>query len=107
MRFLPEEKRDLKTIENCFEKISKLNKILDENLSNNEFIAGSKISVADFNIAHVASTCFMVKVDTSNLKDWNRWISNITSRESFKKINEIIISLGTELMLFFDKIKIL
>lgn len=85
-RFLPEDKRDPKVIETSLEKISKLNKVLDEALKDKEYLNGDKISVADLNVAPIASACFMFKMDLSDLKNFTKWLNSICSRESFKKL---------------------
>ena len=86
-RFMSEDKRDPKQIETLMEKVNRVNKILDQELEGKNFLNGDTISVADINVAPVASACFMLNVDISELKNFSKWIGNMCSRDTFKKLS--------------------
>ncbi len=86
--FVPEEKRDQALIKKSEEKIPGLLQILDQSLKNKDFILGSKISLADINLASVINITSSLKLDVTPYPELNLWFSRMKSRPSFQKFLE-------------------
>ena len=67
------------------EMMDKYLPILNKQLSKNKFIAGSELSIADFNLLAVLDPCEMVQVSLTAYPDITRWRNNLKAQDFYQK----------------------
>lgn len=84
--FILGENADQQKIEECKEKIKNLLPILDKQLSNNKYVCGQQITIADLSIHSSMVYLESCNIDFSEYKCVVGWYSNIKDRPSFEKV---------------------
>ncbi|MCB0351142.1 MAG: glutathione S-transferase family protein [Bdellovibrionales bacterium] len=87
--FVPEERRDMAVIEKAQKAAPQLFLILDQALANNKYIAGDRFTVADINVASVVAIADEVKMDISNYKNIQAWLSSCKDRPAYQKYESL------------------
>lgn len=89
MIFVTEDKRNHSVIEKAKEKIPGLMNILNQALTNKDYLVGGKFSVADINMASVVSILTHLHMDVSPYKNVQHWMEKMNSRPAFRKYSEL------------------
>lgn len=87
--FVPEARRDLDKIAKCEEKLPALLNIIETELANKTYLAGSEFTLADLNTASVVHICKHIKFDVSSYKNITRWLNLIDNRAGFKRFQAL------------------
>jgi glutathione S-transferase len=80
--FMPEEKRDPKTIARAEKGLARPLAVLDAHLSDRKWLVGDSFSIADLNVAGVMLLLQMIDFDLSEWKNVSRWAETCYARES-------------------------
>lgn len=83
--FLPAEQRSAQAITNATEALKAPLKVLDVHLTGREFLLGKDFTIADLNVAAVASLGTMVGLDLSATPKAAAWLQKCLGRESSKR----------------------
>lgn len=83
--FMPEEKKDFKVIEENEKILPQYFAVLDQALNGKKFLNGNEFTLADLNVASVASIAHPIGFDLSPYKNINAWMGAIAERPSFHK----------------------
>lgn len=89
MVFVPEEKRSMAVIEKAREKVPPMLAILDQALTGKDYILGTEVSVADFNLASVVNIAQTFEFDFKPYPAVSAWLERMLSRPSFQKVGEL------------------
>lgn len=87
--FVPEERRDNGIIEKAMAKIPGLLKVLDDALEGKNYLVGDDFTLADLNVASIASLCSEIKFDLTAYKNIQTWLTQISERPAFKKYQKL------------------
>lgn len=82
--FVPEERRNQKTIETNQEKIPNLLGALETSLTSKNFLVGNSFTLADLNTVSVVLILKEIKYDFSEYINLNRWMEEISERQGFQ-----------------------
>jgi glutathione S-transferase len=82
----PEGDRDEKIIKKAMDELSKVLKILDNQLEGKEYILGNRFTLADINVASCVLAADFAKYDYSAYRNVSRWIAKLNERPSFVQI---------------------
>ncbi|WFQ81442.1 glutathione S-transferase family protein [Xenorhabdus sp. SF857] len=88
----PADQRDPKIIAQSVTEIEKWLKIVDDTLSNQQYLAGDKFGMADISLAPLAYLWLNVEIERPSLPNLERWYQLLTERPAFKKIVMIEIN---------------
>ncbi|PHM74647.1 glutathione S-transferase family protein [Xenorhabdus kozodoii] len=88
----PADQRDPKVIAQSLAEIEKLLKIVDETLSNQQYLSGDKLGMADIALAPLVYLWLNVEIARPSLPNLERWYQLLAERPAFKKIVMIEIS---------------
>ncbi|MDC9598258.1 glutathione S-transferase family protein [Xenorhabdus anantnagensis] len=88
----PEDQRDPKMITQSLTEIEKLLKIIDDTLSNQQYLSGNTFGMADIALAPLAYLWLNVEIERPSLPNLERWYQLLTERPTFKKIVMIEIN---------------
>jgi glutathione S-transferase len=80
--FMPEEKRDPKTIARAEKGLARPLGVLDTHLGDRKWLVGDSFSIADLNVAGVMLLLQMIDFDLSEWKNVSRWAEACYARES-------------------------
>lgn len=83
--FMPEGKKDLAAIEKNEKMLPELFSILNKSLENRAFLNGNEFTLADLNVASVASIAHPIGFDMKPYNNINGWMGRIADRQSFNK----------------------
>ena len=83
--FVPEDKRDQKIIDKNLEKLPNLFQILDSKLEKKKYLVGSQFTLADLNVASVASISSAIGFDLKPFHNVTSWMAAISERPAFQK----------------------
>lgn len=83
--FMPEGKKDFKLIEENEKILPQYFAVLDQALDGKKFLNGNEFTLADLNVASVASIAHPIGFDLSPYKNINAWMGAIAERPSFHK----------------------
>lgn len=83
--FVPAERRDHKVIEESEKALPALFEALDNALANNKFLNGNEFTLADLNVASVASIAHPAGFSLAPYKNINAWLGAIAERPSFHR----------------------
>lgn len=83
--FVPEEKRDYKIIEENEKMLPDLFNVLNLALEGKKFLNGNDFTLADLNVASVASIAHPAGFNLAPYKNVNAWLGAIAERPSFHK----------------------
>lgn len=81
----PEDKRDLKSIEDGKAKCYAAGKIMDAELAKTRFMAGDEFSYGDIPVGPFVYRYFRLVPDHPPLPNLERWYKEISARPAFKK----------------------
>lgn len=81
---VPEDQRDEKVIQEAMNALPRVFKILEEHLSDREYMLGDKFTLADINLGTVVLGTQFAEYDLSEYANINRWIQMLLKRPSFK-----------------------
>ena len=85
MLFMPEEKRDMKTVERARKGLQRPFKVLDAALADRNFLLGDAFSVADLNVASVMLLLKNIKVDYAEYSNMDRWAKACYARPALAR----------------------
>jgi len=88
--FVPEERRDNELIEKAMAKIPGLLVVLNDALEGKNNLVGNKFTLADLNVASVASLCSEIKFSLVSYKNIQTWLTKISERPAFKKYQKLL-----------------
>ncbi|KLU16823.1 MULTISPECIES: glutathione S-transferase family protein [Xenorhabdus] len=88
----PADQRDPKIIAQSVTEIEKWLKIVDDTLSNQQYLAGDKFGMADISLAPLAYLWLNVEIERPSLPNLERWYQLLTERPAFRKIVMIEIN---------------
>ena len=87
--FVPEERRDNGIIDKAMAKIPGLLKVLNDALEGKNYLVGNDFTLADLNVASIASLCSEIKFDLTAYKNIQTWLTQISARPAFKKYQKL------------------
>jgi glutathione S-transferase len=87
--FVPEAHRDHAIIAKSLEKIAPLNQLLEQQLTDRNYLVGSSFSLADINVASVAKLCPMIGADLSQFPAIQSWVNRLMERPAALKVAEL------------------
>lgn len=87
--FVPEDKRDMKSVETNREKVPPMLKVLDTSMAGKNYVLGQKISLADFNLFSVVNIAHAFQIDLTAYPAVNEWFKRMKDRPSVRKFSEI------------------
>ena len=87
--FVPEERRDNEAIEKAMAKIPGLLVVLNDALEGKNNLVGDEFTLADLNVASVASLCSDIKLSLTSYKNIQTWLTKIAERPAFKKYQKL------------------
>lgn len=87
--FVPKERRDNEIIEKAMTKIPGLLVVLNDALEGKNYLVGDQFTLADLNVASIASLCSEIKLCLTSYKNIQAWLTNISERPAFKKYQEL------------------
>jgi glutathione S-transferase len=82
---LPEDQRDSAVVANAEAAVQRPLAVLDDQVSDREYLLGGDFTIADLNVAGVLVTALFAKYDLSNFEHVARWMSRCTGRPSFAR----------------------
>jgi len=88
--FVPEERRDNELIEKAMAKIPGLLVVLNDALEGKNNLVGNKFTLADLNVASVASLCSEIKFSLTSYKNIQIWLNKISERPAFRKYQKLL-----------------
>ncbi|MFT4582666.1 MAG: glutathione S-transferase [Gammaproteobacteria bacterium] len=83
--FVAEDKRNDKQIASAEKQLTRPLQVLDDALSNQEWLVGAQFSIADLNVSGVMLLLKMVKFDYSNFANVQRWADACYARPSLAR----------------------
>lgn len=83
--FVPEDKRDLKVIEDNLKKLPELLSVLNSSLEAKNYLAGNQFTLADLNTASVVGICHAIGENLSAYPNIQTWLGAIADRPAFQK----------------------
>lgn len=84
--FLPEAKRDAALMANMLLKIEPLNAILNQHLSDRNYMVTHEFTLADLNVASVARLNQYVGVDLATLPHIKSWLDQLSQRPAYQRL---------------------
>ena len=87
--FVPEERRDNEAIEKAMAKIPGLLAVLNDALEGRNNLVGDEFTLADLNVASVASLCSEIKLSLTSYKNIQTWLAKIAERPAFKRYQKL------------------
>ena len=84
-RVLAREKRDAARVERNLKALEKPFTVLNNELTNKQYLLNSQFTVADLNVAAVLSWCRPARVDLSRWSRLSEWLERCVSRPAFKR----------------------
>ncbi|CAM3835605.1 glutathione S-transferase family protein [Xenorhabdus thuongxuanensis] len=88
----PADQRDPKIIGQLLAEIEKWLRIIDDTLSNQQYLSGDKFGMADIALAPLAYLWLNVEIERPSLPNLERWYQLLIERPAFRKIVMIEIS---------------
>ena len=88
--FVPEERRNNEVIEKAMAKIPGLLVVLNDALEGKNNLVGDKFTLADLNVASVASLCSEIKFSLTSYKNIQIWLTKISERPAFRKYQKLL-----------------
>ena len=88
--FVPEERRDNELIEKAMAKIPGLLVVLNDALEGKNNLVGNEFTLADLNVASVASLCSEIKFSLTSYKNIEIWLTKISERPAFRKYQKLL-----------------
>ena len=82
---VPDDQRDENAIQEAVNALPGVLKILDEHLSDREYMLGDRFTLADINLGTVVMGTQRIEFDLSDYSNINRWMQMILKRPSFKE----------------------
>jgi len=76
-------------IEKAMAKIPGLLKVLNDALEGKNYLVGDDFTLADLNVASIASLCSEIKFDLTAYKNVQAWLTQISERPAFKKYQKL------------------
>lgn len=89
LTFVPEERRDNKSIEKAMAKIPGLLKVLNDALKDQQYLVGDDFTLADLNVASIVFLCSEIKFDLTAYKNIHAWLTQISERSAYKKYQKL------------------
>jgi glutathione S-transferase len=83
--FVAEDKRNDKLIASAEKQLARPLQVLDDTLSNREWLVGGQFSIADLNLSGVMLLLKMIKFDYSNYSNVQRWADSCYTRPSLAR----------------------
>jgi len=83
--FLPEGQRNPAVVASAEAAVERPLAVLDDQVSDREYLLGGDFSIADLNVAGVLATANFAKYDFSKFENATRWMSRCTGRPSFAR----------------------
>lgn len=87
--FVPEPQRDQKIIEKGLEKIQPLNRILNEHLTDREYMVGTSFTLADLHVASVAKICTAIGVSLDVYPHTHQWLARMLARPAAQRVAQL------------------
>ncbi|MFC1534387.1 glutathione S-transferase family protein, partial [Thermodesulfobacteriota bacterium] len=82
---IPEDQRDEKVIQDDMNALPRVLKLLDEHLSEREYMLGDKFTLADINLGITVLVSRQAEYDLSEYANISRWMEMLLERPSFKE----------------------
>ena len=82
---VPEDQRDEKAIQDAVNALPRVLKLLDEHLSDREYMLGDEFTLADINLGIAVLGAKQAEYDVSEYANISRWIETLLERPSFKE----------------------
>ena len=89
LHFIPEERRNQEVIDTNLEKVKPLLVILDQELNHKKYLAGEEFTLADINVASVASVYKSLGFSLDGLNNLQKWLETCQSRPAWKKVSQL------------------
>jgi len=83
--FLPKDQRDPAVVANAEAAVERPLGVLDDQVSDREYLLGGDFTIADLNVAGVLATAHFANFDVSNFENVARWMSRCTGRPSYAR----------------------
>ncbi|MBC7473016.1 MAG: glutathione S-transferase family protein [Candidatus Sericytochromatia bacterium] len=85
---LPKEQKDHGLVQKSKYKIMQCTLLLENELSKRKNIVGNKFTMADINIAAIASIHKIIKTDLTEYPNFSRWLNVMLSRKSLYSLQQ-------------------
>ena len=79
---LPREQKDSKMVQRAKYRIMQCTSLLDNELSKRKYLVGNNLTLADINVASVASIHKILHTDLTDYPNLNRWLNVMLSRKA-------------------------
>lgn len=83
--FVPEERRDHKSIEENSKFLPELFTVLNNSLQGKKYLAGDDFTLADINVATVAGIAMPIGFNLSSYSNVENWLRNMSERPAYQK----------------------
>ncbi len=80
---VPEDQRDEKVLKEAMDALPRVFKILDEHLSDREYMLGDVFTLADINMGTIVFVTQLIQYDLSEYPNITRWVQLLIKRPSF------------------------
>lgn len=88
-KFVPAEHRNPAIIENAKKALPQYLTTLEAGLNGKDFLAASRFTVADLNVASVVDVLMGLKFDLSAYPNVTKWFGRCTDRAAYKKVQQL------------------
>jgi len=82
---VPDDQRDERIIQDAMNALPRVLKLLDEHLSDREYMLGGKFTLADINLGITVLESRRAEYDLSEYTNISKWMEMLLERPSFKK----------------------
>ena len=86
LKFVPEERRDMKLVEKSIEKTVPLLQALDNAFTKNDYLVGNRFTLADLNVASVVEVNQAIDRDLSEFPKVERWLATVQERPAYLRL---------------------
>lgn len=87
--FVPEGSRDAKIISESEGALPELFEIVDNALRGKEYLAHERFTLADLQVASVATIARSLELDISKYSNMTRWLDQLRERPAWRKLREL------------------
>jgi glutathione S-transferase len=87
--FVPEERRNMKVVEEATQSILPLLQLLDQSLEGKSYLVGNNLTLAEFNVGSIVNIAAGLKISLDPYHNLTSWMSTLKDRPSFKKFTDL------------------
>jgi glutathione S-transferase len=88
--FVPADRKNPAVIENAKKIIPHYLQVLEKGLTGKEFLAASRFTVADLNVASVVNVLLGLKYDLSEYPLVTKWMGRCADRAAYQKLKAML-----------------